>query len=175
MNATTFVLVIVIAVLGMFVYSQYNWRGKVLCLFRRPNRTVIEKKVKLNSRYVTFQGGKYQINPKRIDLMWYTRGFIHSLFPMFIPFLEFKWDSEQAVDPTTFQNTWDTPEARAASREEESYKNLNRSFSSVSKKQSFIEKWLPWIAIGITLVVGYMVYNMQQDMATLQQLIKVTK
>jgi hypothetical protein len=176
MSAQTFILAIVMVLLGMFVYSQYSWRGKVLCFFRRPNRTVVEKKVRLHSRSVTFQGGKYYIDPKRIDLMWYTRGLIHSMFPMFVPFLEFKHDSSVALDPTKFTNTWDTPEARASTREEEKFRNLSKGFDRQGGvKETFLSKWLPWIAIGLTLVIGYMVYQQSQQLAVLEQLIKVTK
>lgn len=176
MNIQTFVLVIVVVFFGLFWYSQHSWKNKVLCLFRKPNRTVIEKKVPLNSRYVIFDGGKYQVNPKRIDLMWYTRGIVHSFFPMFVPFLEFKHDTPQALDPTDFKHTWDTPEARGSTREEERFKALSRGFQAqAGKKQSSLERLLPWAAIGVTLIIGFMVYQLMQHVALLEQLIKVQK
>jgi len=174
MGVQIYVLIIVIAFFIMFWYSIYSWKGKVLCLFRRPNRTVVEKRVPLNSKFVIFDGGKYQVNPKRIDLMWYTRGIIHQFFPMFVPFLEYKWDTDQALDPTTFTNTWDTPEARASTREEDKFKALSKGFQAqAGKKETGLIRFLPWIAVGVSLIVGYMVYQLSQHVALLEQLIKV--
>ena len=172
MNVQTFVIVVVVLLAGLNIYSQYAWRGKLLCLFRRSNRTVIEKKISVSSKYVIFDGGKYRVNPKRIDLMWYTRG-IHQIFPMFVPFLEYKWDTDQPLDPTTFLNTWDTPEARQALNQEDNIKSLDRAAAAQSgKKESSFQRLLPWITIGIVIVVAYLVYQMSNNMGVLQQQIQ---
>lgn len=176
MNIQIFVVLVVVLAFGLFLYSQYSWRGKVLCLFRRPNRTVIEKRVPLRSRYVIFDGGKYEINPKRIDLMWYTRGMIHQMFPMFVPFLEYKWDMPYALDPTKFTNSWDSPEARNSSKTEEKIRAVSKGFAAQgASKQSTLEKLLPWAAVGISIIVGFMVYQLSQHVSVLEELIKVQR
>lgn len=173
MSAQVFFLILTIGILGVFFYTQQSLRGKLLCFFHRPNRTIVEKKISLRSKYVIFDGGRFVVNPKRISLIWYKRGF-HSFFPTFIPSLTYKWDTDQPLDPTTFQNTWDTPEARQAARGEESWKGFAKGVSSqVGKKQGGLEKYLPWISIALTLVVGYLVYQMSQHLTLLENLIKV--
>lgn len=169
MNVQTFVILIVILLAGLNIYSQYAWRGKLLCLFRRPNRTVIEKKISVSSKYVVFDGGIYHVNTKYIDLMWFTRG-IHQLFPMFVPFLEYRWNTEQPLDPTTFKDTWLTPEARMALNQEDNIKALNRAAAAQSgKKESSFQRLLPWITIGIIVIIAYLVYQMNNDMGLMQQ------
>ena len=169
MSLEIFAMMVVVLLAAANIYSQYSWRGKALCLFRRANRTVVEKKIPLKSKYVIFDGGKYRVNPKRIDLMWYTRG-IHQLFPMFVPVLEYKWDTDQPLDPTTFTNTWDSPEARKALNQEENIRSLDRAVTQgAGKKESTFQRFLPWITIAILLVVAMWVYQMSGHIGELQQ------
>lgn len=171
--STLIIIFFAVGIIGMFWYSQSKLKNKLLCTFRRANKTKVEKLVPLRSRYVVFDRGRYNVNPKRITLFWFNRG-IHQFFPTWLPALDFRWDSPNALDPETFENTWDTPESREMAENEDDYKAFNKGIQSqLSKKGRFPDWLLPMIAIGISLVVGYLVYQQGEHLTYLEQLIKV--
>lgn len=173
MNLGILVVLLAMLAMGMAYYSQASLRNKIFCTFRRPNKTKIEKFVSLRSKFVIFDGGKYIVNPKRVTLMWYNRG-INAFFPTWVPSLDYRWDTDQPLDPETFEATWETPEARQSMGQEENIKALDRAVAAqTGKKQSRFQEYLPWITLGALIVVVYLVYQMSQNIAVLEQLIKV--
>ncbi len=173
MQPQTLIVIFVLGLLGIFWYSQQSLKGRLLCYFHLANRTLIEKKVPVSSRFVIFDGGKYKVDPKRISLIWYTRG-LHQFFPTYIPSLTFKWDTDQPLDPTTFEHTWGTPEASAASGQEEEFRAFAKGVSSLTKKKGALPEWLlPVITIGLLVVVVYMIYQTQSELSIMRQMIKV--
>jgi hypothetical protein len=154
-------------------YSTASKRNKLLCRFRKPDLTLIEKFVPKHSRYVIFDGGKYIIEPKRVILQWYNRG-IHQFFPMWIPSLDYKWDTDVALDPRKFTNTWDTPEARNAASSEDDWKGFNKGMQAqTGKKVTMFQQYLPWITIGAIVILGVMVYTQGQRVDIMEEMIKV--
>ena len=173
MDATMLVAVFCIAIVGMLIYSLYQIQGKIWCTFRRPNKTKVEKWVPMKSRYVHFDKGRYNVNTKRITLLRWKRG-IFQFFPIFVPSLDFSWDSSNPHDPETFQNTWDTPEAREAAGQEDNYKAFNKGLQVQAGSKSRFPEWLfPAITIGAVLIIGYLVYQQGQHLTYLEQLIKM--
>jgi hypothetical protein len=100
-------------------------------------------------------------------------------------FQEWKWDTDQPIDPSTFKNSWDSPEARNAADSEKDWRNMNGGLDTQlgGAKQTGLMKWLPFITIGV-LVVGlvflYSTFNgklgiIEQQIQSLGGLIKAGK
>ena len=173
MDVSTLIIIFAVGIIGMFWYSQSKLKNKLLCTFRRANKTKVEKLIPLKSRYVIFDGGRYNVNPKRISLFWYNRG-MHQFFPTWLPTLDYNYQSQNPLDPGTFKDTWDTPEAREASGQEDAFKAFAKGISTQVGKKSRFPEWLfPMITIGAILVVGYLVYQQGQHLSYLEQLIQV--
>ena len=173
MNVSIMIAILAIGIVGMFWYSQNKLKGKIHCTFRRQNKTKIEKFVPQKSRYVIFDGGQYNVNTKRITLLLYNRG-IHQFFPTYVPSLDFSWYSPNPLDPERFKSTWDTPETREASRQEDSFRAFAKGIMSQIGKKSRFPEWLfPAITIGAIMIIGYLVYQQSQHLSYLEQLIKL--
>ena len=158
---TIYVMALSIGVVYLFWHSQQKLKNKILCTFRRANKTKVEKLIPLKSKFVIFDGGKYNVTPKRITLFWYNRG-INQFFPQWVPSLDYRFDSSNPLDPDTFQNTWDSPEARQASQQESSFVAFAKGtqLAQGGKKSMFPEWLFPSIIIGLLLVIGYWVYQL---------------
>lgn len=186
-------LLIIVGFVGfIFYYSQQKFRNKMLCYFLRPNKLEIEQWVPMETKYVVFDGGKYAqgsafkgknlgryyINPKCIVMKWYTGGF-NRFFPVFVPTLRFRWDTPYPYNPETFEVTWLTPEAQQAGWEEHQHVSFSRAAAIVggAKKASMIERLLPIVAIGVSLIILYLVWKgisgLDYRMFLLEQQIKV--
>jgi len=119
---TTMTLIVGV-ILVVWVITQQKFKGKMLCYFIRPNRVRIKKFVPLTNKHVRFEkskyvpAGLYRCDPNCITMEWFSGG-LNKIFPVFIPTLEFKWDTPNPLDPKTFESTWHTPEARDAAWEE---------------------------------------------------------
>ena len=159
------ILLAMLAVLiGGVLWSQSKFKNKMLCYFIRPNRQRIKKWVPIHSKHVRFDRGKYGtelyiIDPNCIALEWYDGG-INKLFPVLVPTLEFKWDTPNPQDPTTFESTWHTPEARDAAWEEHEHVAFARATAQQAGKKSRFPDWFfPVVIIVVLIVVGYLVYS----------------
>ena len=174
MNVQTIISVFLVLIIVMYWYSINKFKGKILCTFRRANKTKVEKLIPLKSKYVKFGKEKYHVNPKYITTLWYNKG-VHQFFPIPVPTLDFRFDSVNALNPETFENTWDSPEAREMAGSEDDYKAFNKGIQAqLGKKSRFPEWLLPAITIGAILVIGYLVYNQGQQLTYLEQLIQMS-
>jgi len=169
------IIICVLAVVGFYFLEQYKKKNQVYCTFRTPTRTKEEKWVSLKAKYVIFRGGKYRVNPKMISLLWWNRGILGTLkLGYWVPSLDFRWDTDQALDPDTFEPTWDTPETRALLDSEDEFGDFAKHAQPTgSKKGSTFEKLLPWVMLGILVIVAFWIFQMQGQMAAIQELIKV--
>lgn len=170
-------LVIILAFLFfIFYYSQTKFKNKMLCTFIRPNRTKIEKWVPLYSKYVIFDRGKYGIghydcNPNCIILMWYARGF-NRFFPILVPTLEFKWDTQNPLNPKTFESTWASPEQRNAAWEEHQHIAFAKAAAAQAGRKSRFPEWFfPLITLGVVLIVMWLVWGLNARIEGLEQFI----
>lgn len=174
MNVQTLICIFLIVIIGVYWQSIVKFKGKVLCTFRSANKTKQEKLLPLKSKYIIFDNGRYIVNPKRVTTLWYSKG-IHQFFPIPIPTLDFRFDSPNALDPETFENTWDTPEAREAAGQEENYRAFNKGLQSQLGKKSHLPEWFfPAITVGAVLVIGFLVYRQGQHLSYLEQLIRIS-
>lgn len=175
------VVVVVAFIFAAFYYSQTKFKNKMLCYFIRPNRVRIKKWVPLYSKYVVFDRGKYGkghyiCDPDCITLEEYTGG-VNKFFPVWIPTLEFKWDTPNPQNPKTFESTWHTPEARHASWEEHQHIAFSKGIGmQIGKKSRFPEWFLPAITIVLILAVLYLTMQglsgLDERMFNLERLVK---
>lgn len=161
MTIWTLLAIMAIFLLLMAWWANNSKRNKILCTFRRVNKTKIVKFVKMQSRYVIFDGGKYDIIPSRITFQWYTAGLIHMLFPQWVATLDYSWNSRFPHDPNNLDITAETPETRKALNKEEWVKSyyLGAKPNTGKTKQGMIMSWLPWIAIILVVLVAFYFNN----------------
>ena len=139
-------------------YSLWNLQGKIHCQFHRKDRTVIDRRIKMTDRIVKFGKGDYEVNPKRFSIKWFK---LWGVFPYPMIFQEWKWDTDQALDPTTFKNSPDSPEAMQASSSEKDWRNFNYEGSDKAggQKVSGLMKFLPFITLGAVVILGIFMYT----------------
>ncbi len=142
-------------------YSTSSKRNKILCTFRRVNKQKIEKWVRMESRYVIFDNGKYDILSNRIVYQWYTRGMFGAFFPTMVATLDYSHTCRWPLDPDTLKYTSVTPEVRKVFTKEEDMKAFGHGIQNqAGKKKGGIEGMLPWIAI---LLIGLLAFFWYQD------------
>ncbi len=135
-------------------------RNKIYCTFRRVNKTKIEKFVKMESRFVIFDGGKYDVIPSKITFIWWNKGLIHQLFPQWVASLDYSWYSRFPHDPNKLEVTAETPSIRRALNKQEWVESYYKGAKpSSATKQSGIVQFLPWISIGLVVLVGFFLYT----------------
>lgn len=162
MNYSTLIMIMTIGILVMAWYGNTSKRDKILCTFRRVNKTKVSKFVKMQSRYVIFDNHKYDIVPSRISFQWYTAGLVHMLFPQWVATLDFTDSRRLPLNTNTMDYEWDNPEVRNAINQGELVKSYFATASPKSeKKVSGLMQYLPIIAIVlVVLVAGYMYMQM---------------
>lgn len=174
MDMTTALVILLLFVIVYASYSARSLRTKIWCSFRRLDRTKIEKFAKQNQRRVEFDNGWYYVNPRRTTLMLWNKG-IHALIPTWIRTSDYRHDSSQPLNPDTFENTWETPEARKALNKEEDIRAYSAgNVQAVGKqKRTLLDNWLPIIFVIAVIIIGYMLYTLTQKTDMLGQAINV--
>ena len=163
MDFQTFMLVMLLVVVGMAWYANSSKRNKIYCCFTRINRTSIHKFVKMTSRYVVFDGKRYDIVSRCVVFDWWDKGLVHMLFPQWVATMNFTYANRWPIDPSTGEFVIISPEVRNAMNKEEWVKSYARGFTPPSaKKQTAFQQYLPWVAILLVVMVGMYFYtNMQ--------------
>ncbi len=177
MNFQSMLLVILIFVIFYASYSAYSLKTRIFCSFRKADKTLIEKWAKVNQRRIEFEGGWYYVNPKRTYTMLLTKG-IHQIIPIWIRRSDYRWDSSQPLDPETFTNDWETPEARANLDKEEdivAYSKGNRTSFQAKQKKGMLESYMPIITIGGFVLIGYVIYTLTKKVDMLGTAINVAQ
>ena len=163
MDFITLLGVMAIMLCGMAWYANYSKRDKIYCTFRRINKTKIEKFVKMTSEYVIFDKWKYDIVPSSITFIWWDKGLIHQIFPQWVASLDYSYHSRFPHNPNKMRQSWETPEVRKAINKREWVLSYAKGFTPPTRKaESGLNKYIPWIAvIMVLLVAGYVMMNMQ--------------
>ena len=175
MDSSLMLAIVMGGFIAMIYYNQQKYKNKMLCFFRRPNNLLIKKWVTIDSRWVIFEKERYIIDPNCIAMHWFDEG-LSKLWPVLVPTLEFRWDTPYPIDPKTFTVTWQTPGAVDASFQSSQHVAFSKGAASQSGKKSRFPEWFfPAMQIGAVLVVGYLVYNMQGQIAYLEALIKAAR
>lgn len=156
---TLFTIMLLLLVLIAW-YANTSKRNKILCRFRRVNKTLIAKWVKMSGRYVIFDGGKYDIRPSRIVFQWYNSGLVHMLFPQYVATLDYSWNSRFPHDPNDLKINSETPATRKALNKEEWVESYYKGAKpSQEKRQTMFQQYLPYIAIILIVAVAFVGYN----------------
>lgn len=152
-------------------YNLWQLQGKIKCMFRQPDGSVVYKTLPMKGDWVYYKNVPYHINRKRIDINWFK---MWGILTLPIPLLEWKWDSEEPLDPTTFRNTWDTPDARGMADSKKDWQSMNEGIDQQvgARKAGGFERWLPFVAIGATLIVGFLVWQISGKMGIIEQQIQ---
>lgn len=159
----TFILIMAMVVVGMAWYANSSKRNKIYCSFKRVNKTSIHRFVKMTSRYVLFDGKRYDIVPSCVVFDWWDRGLVHMLFPQWVATLDFTYASRWPIDPTTGRHMIISPEVRKLMDKEEMFRDYNKTLSSPpAQKQTAIQQYLPWVAIGMVALLFFYVYMNNQ-------------
>ena len=157
--------VVVIAIMSLMIvgvawYANNRLRNKIYCIYRRINKTKLERFTKMTSRYVIFDERKYDIIPSCITFIWWDKGLIHQLFPQWVASLDFTHDSRFPLDPNTLKPVIISPEVRNAMNKEEWTKSYAKGFTPpTTKKQSVLNQYLPWITIGLVVLMGFYFFS----------------
>ena len=169
------VTIIMGAILLMFVYATNSIKGKLLVTFHRQNLTKVEKWCSIKQRHVHFgkgEGGKgyYQVNPEHIELMQFNRGIVFKIFPQMVPSIEFGWDSPDSINPRRNQESWHTPELRAAAWQEYSAQAFAKGTATqVGKKERFPNWFFPALSLGVIVIVLYFVYMQAGEISSIKE------
>ena len=165
MSATTMLMIMMVAVVFIAWYANSSKRNKILCTFRRVNKTKIVRFVKMSDRYVIFDKKKYDIIPSRITFQWYTAGLVHMLFPQWVATLDFTDGKRLPLDSNAMNYDWDNPEVRNSLNIAELIKSyFSTANPQKEKKPDFISKYLPWIAVIGVVAVGFWMYTNMQSL-----------
>ena len=181
MSPQNFVLITAALIVLCAWYANSSKRNKILCRFRRVNKTIVGRWVKMTSRYIVADGRKYDIVPRRISLYWYTAGIVHMLFPQWVSSMDFSWFSRWPHDPDTMTVTMDDPAIRDAFNKAEWVESYFKGAkpSTSTRKQDMLSKYLPWIAVAAVVLVGFWLYqnmaHLSQNMAALQNQLNAIK
>ncbi len=178
LDIQTMMLIILMFIVGYAAYSANKLKSQIWCSFRRADKTKIEKWAKavdIYRREIKFDGGWYNIKIRRVTLMLWTKG-IHSLIPIWVRSLDFRYDSNMPIDPDTGDAGYDDPlERRALDKSDDLAALMETQSKSLgsAKKKSALESYMPIIVILGFLISGYMIYNLQGKVDMLGQAINV--
>lgn len=160
MSPATFIMLTCGMLLAMAWYANTSKRDKILCTFRRINKTKVSKFVRMSSRYIIFDKKRYDIVPSCCTQLWYTVGLIHIIFPQWVQTLDFTYESRWPLDPNTLKPMVISAEVRKAMNKEEwAVSWAKHSTPNAGKKQSMLREYLPWVAILLVVLVGFWMYN----------------
>lgn len=159
-------------VVVMAWYANVSKRNKIYCSFKRVNKTSIHKFVKMTSRYIVFDGKRFDIIQSCIVFDWWDKGLVHMLFPQWVATLDYTHVNRFPIDPETGKHAIISPEVRNAMNKEEWVKSYAKGFQPpTAKRQSAIQQYLPWLAIGLVALMGVYFYTniqaLNQNLATL--------
>jgi hypothetical protein len=164
MSIQTFIVLVCILLMGMAWYANTSKRDKILIRYRRKNKTLITKFVSMHKKdpqHVIFDNLQFDIIPHCIVFQHYKNGFIHMLFPIFVPTLDFTWNSRYPLDPNTLEPVIISPEVRAVMDKEEWMKSMAKHTAppSTTKKQTVFQQYLPWILCGVAVLGIFYLYT----------------
>ncbi len=161
-----------IVLLIMAVYSTSRLKDKILVRYRSRSKTLVEKFIHESAGFVIFEKRKFDVRPRRVCYQWYNRG-INQFFPTRVPTLDYSWNSRFPLNPDAFDNSMESPESLFAIRQDEHFRSWSKGVQTqAGKKQSGFANWIPWIAIILVLLIGFMVYQQNQHIAILENMMR---
>ncbi len=178
MQPMTLLFIMAMVFVFMAWYANYSKRDKILCRFRRANKTMISKFVRMQSRYVIFDKKKFDVIPSCCVDIWWCNGLIGMIFPQWVKSLDFTNNNRFPLDPNTLNPVLISPEVRGTMNKEEWLKSYTRSSTpkTAAQKQGMIQQFLPWASLILVVLVGFFLYNniqtLNQHMALIENTLK---
>jgi len=170
LDSTTFFMLVFGALLFMAWWQVNSLGNKIFCTFRRKDKGKIERFVGLKDGVVNFDGGQYEIDPRRVTILKYTRGLIGMFMPIPVRCLDFTWSSRVPENPDDFTYTWDTPDARAMADSRADWRGMNAGIDTqTGKKMNLFGNWMIWVVVGVFIVLAYVVYKDHVAVASVQK------
>ena len=162
MDLQQFFFYTVFIIVALSVFKGLSLRNQIFCTYRRRDKTKLKKWGKAIEGYrINFDNGWYYIDIKRCVLEFRWVG----ILPIWVRTLDFRFDSPMPLDPETFNNDWQTPEARKALDKTEDVKALNegskKALAPAGKVAgAFGGGLMPILMIGGLLITLYFVYQL---------------
>jgi len=155
-------------VIILFVYNTFNarkLRHKIRCRYTSITKQTQEKVVDASRNFVLFKDNetslKFYIISSCVKHRWWEEG-LQWFSPMFMPEMDFLYNSPYPVDPNTGKPIVLSPEIEGIIKKEEnarayaSGQQTEMTKGGGNAKLSGISKYLPWIAL--IAVVGVFLY-----------------
>jgi hypothetical protein len=152
------------------LFDLLSKRNKMFATFRRVNKQRISKWVKLDDDFIIFDGKKYDVVPDCLCPQFYSPG----LFKMFglgiwIMSADYSWYRSAPHDPNAWGATVISPAVRKVINNADRMRAFARGIQAqTGAKKSGLAGYLPYIAVGIVLLVAVWVYNNNQVLAANQ-------
>lgn len=150
----------------MAMWSSHNLSRKIYCTFTRKDKTVIHKWIRVDTQgrgRVEFDNGWYYYTPAQVILESYNKG-IHAVLPTNIRTLYFKYDTKGALDPSTHDDSWLTPQMFKNLSKQNDVESLNRGSEKALKTAKASGSilgggWMPIILVVAIVAIGYLVWQ----------------
>lgn len=165
MDLQTFGVACIVFLLLGGIYSTYRKSHQVYCEFEGEDGTIERKWENVKKGYVVFRDLRFELMPERMSTMLYKGG-IHFFFPLRASCLLYTWESGWPRDPRNKWRTSISPRVRNVINTQQMLESYFKTSSpaTASKKQTFIEKYLPYIIVIVVIIGGYYLYSTQQGM-----------
>ena len=169
---TNLILVFAMMIVVFCLYGAYSTAKKkkqVYVIYHRITGQILEVFATINDRTVDIDNKRFTLMPDRRSLIWWNRG-VHQFFGTWVITYEFSYYSRFPHDPRNYKDTVVSPsvlkvlnnEARMSSFA----KGVNNQGTGV-KKQGMFEKYLPYIMIGIALILIVLYLKMSGQVGAL--------
>lgn len=145
-------------VLIYLAYILYGLKTKILCSYRRTDRTKIEKWATPNQSRIEFEGGWYQVEPARTVIQWKVYAF---MFPVPVRALDFRHGSSRALDPSTFNSDFTAEERKQLDRTDNllGLQTASQQATKGNRKQGMLEQYLPYIMLAGFAIMAYFIFQ----------------
>ena len=170
LDSSTFFLLVLGGLLFLAWWQINSLGSKIFCTFRNKDKGKEERFVGLKDGVVIFKGGQYEIDPRRVTILKYTRGIIGMLMPIPVRTLDFTWSSRVPENPDDFTYTWDTPDARAMADSRADWRGMNAGIDTqTGKKANLFGNWMIWVAVIALVGMVYFIYKDHVALASVQK------
>jgi hypothetical protein len=151
-------IIMVLVIIALSVTSSKKLENQIFITMRTAHDRREEFLVNKKGRFFFFQGFRYDIIPSCCKPMTWKRG-VHMFIPTTVQAADYTWSNTTPIDPDTGLYYVVSPEAQGAMDDEENFTAMNRSTKKeMGKKEVGMNKYLPYIAIGLVLLVAAYLY-----------------
>ncbi len=148
-----------ITFLAIGFLSIYSKKNKILCTFRRVDRTQIKKRVKATDANVEFDGNLYDVEPGRTNLVWTFFGWDR--------ISDYRSNSRRPLDPLDFTNSWDDdPKVRKMLNKKQAIADWQQgTVQGMGKmKMGLLQQYQPLIILLGFAVMGFFLFQMTKKL-----------